>query len=95
MGLLVLLLDRGPVPAIDPNVATRLAAIGVTSVALLRDDETTAVVVEGWAFDHRRAAREAAATIAPGRTDVRILPPVLQTSLEGPAGATGKKEPHG
>ena len=60
MGVLVLLVaNENPAAEVRPAVARELAALGVTSLSLLRDDQTTAVALEGWAFADRSA--EAAA----------------------------------
>ena len=57
-------------PVLGPNVAERLGSLGITRVALLRDLSSTAVVLEGWAFD-------------PARTDeaIRAVFPVGSASL--------------
>ena len=48
MGLLVLLVaNENPAAEVGPAVAQELAALGVTSLSLLRDDQTTAVALEG------------------------------------------------
>jgi hypothetical protein len=57
--------------------AARLAGLGVTSVTLLRDSETVAVVLDGWAFNPTRSASSAVATLGDTSTCR-----VLQTALE-------------
>jgi len=49
MAMLVVLLevDRGDVP-LGPRAVGRLARLGVTNVALLRDEQTVCMVLEGW-----------------------------------------------
>ena len=54
MAMLVVLFesDEGEV-LLGSRAVTRLARLGVTSVALLSDDRTICVVLEGWAFIRR------------------------------------------
>jgi hypothetical protein len=60
--------------------AAQLAALGVTNVTLLRDAETVAIVLEGWAFSSSRSARAAAAALGDGST-CRILEPALDVAV--------------
>jgi len=81
VGVLVLLVaNENPAAEVGPAVAQELAALGVTSLSLLRDDRTTAVALEGWAFDVASSAAEATSAIG-GDTATRALQPVLQTLL--------------
>ena len=41
-------------PVLGPDAAERLGSLGITRIALLRDLSSTAVVLEGWAFDPAR-----------------------------------------
>ncbi len=85
MGLLVVL-----VPAdhddltLGPPAVEALARLGVTSVSLARDDQTTAVILEGWAFD---AGRPHAALSAFGTTsgEARTLRPIGQMAVTAAA----------
>jgi len=85
MALLVLLVPagRGDLP-LGPTAVEALARLGVTSVALARDEQTAAVILEGWAFD---AARPDAALSALGAAadDVRALQPVMQMAVSAAA----------
>ena len=54
-------------PVLGPNVAERLGNLGITRVALLRDPSSTAVVLEGWAFDPARTD-EAIRAVFPERS---------------------------
>ena len=60
--------------------ASQLAALGVTNLALLRDDESVGVVLDGWAFDPVRSARAAAAVLG-AEPQSRILLPVLEVGV--------------
>ena len=82
MGLLVLLVaNENPAAEIGPAVAQELAALGVTSLSLLRDDQTTAVALEGWAFDADRSAEAAAHAVASDPAAVRVLRPIVESAL--------------
>lgn len=82
MGQVVLLLcDASATVDIGPDVAQRLADLGVTSLAVVRDAATTAIVVEGWAFDAEGSGEVAAHAIVGGLSAVRILRPVLDTAI--------------
>ena len=60
--------------------ATQLAALGVTNVSLLRDAETIAVLLEGWAFDPVRSERAAAAALGDA-SRCRVLRPALDVAV--------------
>lgn len=66
MALVVLVLrDGGKQVSLGAGSISALAALGVTSVALVGDEETMALVLEGWAFASERA-QEAAAALGAG-----------------------------
>jgi hypothetical protein len=67
--------------------AARLAELGVTGVTLLRDAETVAIVLEGWAFSPTRSGRAAAAALGDPST-CRVLQPVLEVAVSN-AGMDG------
>lgn len=82
MGVLVLLVaNENPAAEVGPAVAQELAALGVTSLSLLRDDQTTAVALEGWAFDADRSAEAAARAVAGDLAAVRVLRPIVESAL--------------
>ena len=73
-------------PALQPVALGELARLGVTSVSLLRDEQTAGVVLEGWAFDPARAI-EAASAVAGDREGIRTLQPLMQMAVSAtPAG---------
>jgi hypothetical protein len=82
MGMLVLLVEDAEA-TISATTSQHLARIGVSHVELLRDAHTTAIVLEGWAFDPGRAD-EVARTVTPG-LEVRTLRPVMRVVV-GDAG---------
>jgi hypothetical protein len=66
-------------PALQPAALALLARLGVTSVSLLRDEETAGLVLEGWALDPARADEVARA--AGARDEVRVLQPLMQMAI--------------
>jgi hypothetical protein len=82
VGVLVLLLaNQGPAGEVGPDAAQQLAALGITSVSVLRDEQTTAIALEGWAFDPDRSAEAAARLVAADPAAVRVLRPVVESAL--------------
>ena len=67
-------------PTLQPAGLAALARLGVTSISLLRDEETAGLVLEGWAFDPRRAS-EAARAVTGVREGIRTLEPLMQTAV--------------
>ena len=88
MGLLVLLVptDAAEVP-IGSRAIEALARLGVTNLSLAADSDTTAIILEGWAFD---PARSGAAIRALGsRAEARTLQPVAQMAVSAAANQGG------
>jgi hypothetical protein len=82
VGVLVLLVaNEDPAAEVGPAVAQELAALGVTNLSVLRDEQTTAVALEGWAFDPTRSAEAAARAVAAERGSVRVLRPVIESAV--------------
>lgn len=82
MGALLLLLgETESAVELGPDVAEALAALGVTNVTLLRDEHTTAVALEGWAFDADRSADAAARAVGASGHGVSVLRPVLESAI--------------
>lgn len=82
MGVLVLLLgNENPAAEVGAGVAQELAALGVTSVSVLRDDQTTAITLEGWAFDPDRSAEAAVRAVAADPDAVRVLRAVVESAV--------------
>ncbi len=88
MGIAVLLVPGQQDVALNAGVLDRLGALGVTSVALLRDEQTVGLVVEGWAFDASRSAEAALAAVAPER-DGRTLRPLVQMAVSAASNRGG------
>jgi hypothetical protein len=82
VGLLVLLVaNDDPAAEVGPGVVEQLAGLGVTDLSVLRDEETTAFSLAGWAFDSTRSAEAAARVVAAEGGTVRVLRPVLESAI--------------
>src|SRR5437867_3088105 len=91
MAMLVLLMPTaGQHLVLEAEAAGRLAGLGVTHVSVLRDEETVAVVLEGWAFDPGSSAEPAAALVSDGTLPVRTLRPLAHVAVA--AGASPPEE---
>ena len=80
MAMMVVLL--GPADGqfcLRPDHVYELARLGVTNVALLRDERTVGIVLEGWSFDPAQSSRAAAEAV--GATSARTLHPVLHMAV--------------
>jgi hypothetical protein len=93
MAKALMLWPAGAGVRIGSSEAARLAALGVTNVSLLRDADTVAVVLDGWAFNPARSARTAAAALG-DVSRCRVLQTALDVALSN-AGLRGgnEKEP--
>jgi hypothetical protein len=81
MALLVLLIPTGgDEVAIGSQAVEALTRLGVTSVSVARDELTTAVILEGWAFQPARA-EHAIAALGFSRPEARALQPVAQMAV--------------
>jgi hypothetical protein len=81
--VVVLYPTRGEEPALQPESLERLASLGITSVAIVRDETTVGFVLEGWAFDPARAW-EAVLAVVGARDGVRTLEPLAQMAVLTP-----------
>jgi hypothetical protein len=71
---LVVLWPVGASIRVGQGEASRLAALGVTSLTLLRDETTVGALLEGWAFDPVRSAAAAAATLSADAAEGSLVP---------------------
>lgn len=62
------------------ELVSQLAGLGVTNVALLRDERTVGIVLEGWLFDPRRSA-DAAAEAVGATGAAQALHPVMHMAV--------------
>jgi len=79
--MMVLLVDEADGAfAVREDQAAELARLGVTSVAVVRDERLVGVVLEGWLFDPARSGRAAADTVA-AQLRARTLHPVMHLAV--------------
>lgn len=72
MAMVMLVADIGAgEPTLGPDAAERLGSLGITHIALLRDQSSTAIVLEGWAFDPARTDEATRALFPAGGTSLR------------------------
>ncbi len=88
MGIAVLLVPGQDDVPLTAATLDRLGALGVTSVALVRDEQTVGLVLEGWAFDPVRSAPAALAAVSAGAA-ARTLYPVVQMAVSAAPNAGG------
>ena len=81
MALLVVMLPAGANARLHPDAVTDLARLGVTSLAVVRDDRSVGVVVEGWGFDPIGSADGVLSAICGPRRRGRTLRPVMEMTL--------------
>lgn len=67
--------------SLRPAAVSELARLGVTSIAVLRDDSTLGVVVEGWALDPSRSAEAVVAAVAGSSSGARTLHPLAEMAV--------------
>jgi hypothetical protein len=85
MAILVVLLPASEADSsLQPAAVTRLARLGVTSVALVRDQRTVALVVEGWAFEPSRSAEAVVDALAADGASARTLHPIAELAVSSP-----------
>jgi len=91
MASLMLLLDGADTDvAVGQEVARGLARLGITALAVFRDETTLGVVIDGWAFAPE-AGEEAARVLVSDGQPLRVLPPVLEVSLSSVPLATTER----
>ena len=80
---MVVVLVRNPAGEVSlgPESLHRLAELGVTNIALVRDEQTTGFVLEGWAFDPRRSTDAAVTTLVGDAHGARTLHPLTQMAV--------------
>jgi len=87
--LVVLLDDPTGEFSLSQDLVTSLAQLGISNAALVRDEQTAGIVLEGWLFDPARSAGAAAAALGAEST-VRVLLPVLQLAVSTAAHEGGR-----
>lgn len=81
MALMVVMLPAGANARLDPDAVTDLARLGITSLAVVRDDRSVGVVVEGWGFDPIGSSDGVLFAICGSHRRARTLHPVMEMTL--------------
>jgi len=76
-------------PGLQPTATTALARLGVTGIAVVRDDRILGLVVEGWAFDPSRSA-DALLEALGAQCEARTLHQVLEIAVSPAAQPLGR-----
>ncbi len=88
MAMMVVLLGESDGEfCVRPEQVIELARLGVTNLALVRDDQTVGIVLEGWLFDPIRSAGAATAALDSGG---RTLHPVMHMAVTAAAREGGR-----
>ena len=93
MAMIVVLVPTAEAePSLRPAAVSKLARLGVTSVAMLRDERTLALVVEGWAFDPRRSAEAVVQAVTDRTAHALTLLPLAEMAVSTAPLTRGGKE---
>jgi hypothetical protein len=79
--MVVLLPASEAEPTLPPAAVSKLTRLGVTSVALVRDERTLALVVEGWAFEPSRSAETVVAALSADGARAQTLHPIAEMAV--------------
>lgn len=79
--MLLILLPAGAKTCLRSEAVSALARVGVTNLAVVRDERSTGVVVEGWAFDPIGSAEAVLAAVSGRSRAARALQPVAEMTL--------------
>jgi len=71
--------------SLGPETLRQLAVLGITDLAVLRDEQFVGLVLQGWAFDPERSAA-ALRTLVTDSQDAKTLLPLSQASVSPVAG---------
>jgi hypothetical protein len=91
--MVVLLDEREGEFCLRAELVSDLARLGITNLALVRDQRTVGIVLEGWSFDPASAENATAVVAAGGR----MLHPVMHMAVTtaGPEGGRHVRDiPH-
>jgi hypothetical protein len=82
MAMVVVVLPASEAESVlEPAAVSELAGLGITNVALVRDESLVGLVLEGWTFDPERSSDAVAAVVAQPGPSVRTLQPLLQMGV--------------
>ena len=89
--IVVLVPSSDAEPSLPPGAVSELARLAVTSVAVVRDERTLGLVVEGWAFDPGRSAEAVVAAVAGDSSGARTLHPLAELAVSTAALQGGER----
>ena len=81
MPMVLLLLPGDTQACLQERVLARLVRLGVTRIAVVRDERSLGVVVEGWALDPTRSAGAVMRAISGRRSGGRAFQPLMEMTL--------------
>ena len=82
MAMMVVLLPASEAePTLQPAAVSKLTRLGVTSVVLLGSERTSALVVEGWAFEPWRSAGDVVAAVTGNSSSAQTLQAIAELSV--------------
>jgi hypothetical protein len=79
--MVVLVETETPSVSLDADALVRLGRLGVTNLALVRDERVVGIVLEGWAFEPAASSSAAVAALAGDDGGARALCPVGQVAV--------------
>ena len=86
MSMVVVLVPTGDDGlSLGPETLRRLAGLGVTDIAVLRDEQFVGLVLQGWALDPERSAAALQALVTTSN-DTKTLLPLSQASVSPAVG---------
>lgn len=90
MAMIVVLIPTSEAePTLQPEAVSELARLGITSLAVVRDDRTLGLVLEGWAFDPSRSTEAVLAAVSSPGSRARTLHPLYQMAVSTAPIASG------
>jgi hypothetical protein len=81
MATIALVVEGDAEFSLGARAAERLATLGITNVTVLQGPGSTAILLEGWAFDMSGADVAAQAVFDGSSPSMRLLRPVLQIAV--------------
>lgn len=83
MAMIVLLVPHpaGGGASLGPESLDRLADLGITNIALVRDAQSTGFVLEGWAFDPDTSGQAAVSALVGSTEGARTLRALTRMSV--------------
>lgn len=81
MAMMLLLLPGDTQACLEARVLARLGRLGITRLAVVHDERSLGVLVEGWAFDPDRSAGAVMRALSGRRSGGRAFQPLMELTL--------------